>query len=152
MKWWDQMPWSSFSECWALNQLFHSPFTFIRRLFRFYLLSAIRVMSSAYLRLLIFLPGNLDSSLCFIQPGILHDVLCIEVKLPGWPYTALTYSFPYLELVHCSMSTSNCCFLTCIQISQEACQVVWYSHLLMTFPHFVLVHAIKGLAYSIKQK
>ena len=22
-------------------------------------------------------PGNLDSSLCFIQPGILHDVLCI---------------------------------------------------------------------------
>ena len=25
MKWWDQMPWSSFSECWALSQLFHSP-------------------------------------------------------------------------------------------------------------------------------
>ena len=25
-------------------------------------------------------PGNLDCSLCFIQTGILHDVLCIEVK------------------------------------------------------------------------
>ena len=25
MKWWNQMPWSSFSECWALSQLFHSP-------------------------------------------------------------------------------------------------------------------------------
>ena len=25
MKWWEQMPWSSFSECWALSQLFHSP-------------------------------------------------------------------------------------------------------------------------------
>ena len=25
MKWWDRMPWSSFSECWALSQLFHSP-------------------------------------------------------------------------------------------------------------------------------
>ena len=25
MKWWDQMPWSSSSECWALSQLFHSP-------------------------------------------------------------------------------------------------------------------------------
>ena len=25
MKWWDLMPWSSFSECWALSQLFHSP-------------------------------------------------------------------------------------------------------------------------------
>ena len=27
------------------------------------------------------------------------------------------------------MSSSNCCFLTCIQVSQEAGQVVWYSHL-----------------------
>jgi len=27
---------------------------------------------------------------------------------------ALTYSFPYLESVCCSMSSSNCCFLTCI--------------------------------------
>ena len=44
-------------------------------------------------------------------------------------YTALMYSFPYLEPVCCSMSSSNCCFLTCIQISQEAGQVVWYSHL-----------------------
>ena len=25
MKWWDQMPWSYFSECWVLSQLFHSP-------------------------------------------------------------------------------------------------------------------------------
>ena len=32
-----------------------------------------------------------------------------------------------LEPVCCSMSSSNCCFLTCIQISQEAGQVVWYS-------------------------
>src|SRR5574340_25549 len=33
------------------------------------------------------------------------------------------------------MSSSNCCFLTCIQISQEAGQVVWYSHLFQNFPH-----------------
>src|SRR5574340_58725 len=32
------------------------------------------------------------------------------------------------------MSSSNCCFLTCIQISQEANQVVWYSHLFQNFP------------------
>ena len=37
----------------------------------------ISVMSSAYLKLLIFFPSNLDSSLGFIQPDILHDVLCI---------------------------------------------------------------------------
>ena len=43
-----------------------------------------------------------------------------------------------------SMSSSNCCFLTCIQISQEAGQVVWYSHLLKNFPQFVLIYTVKG--------
>ena len=38
-------------------------------------------------------------------------------------------TFPDLEPVCCSMYSSNCCFLTFIQISQEADQVVWYSHL-----------------------
>ena len=54
------------------------------------------------------------------------------------------YSFPNLEPVHCSMSGSNCCFLTCIQISQEAGQVVWYTHLLKNFPQFVVIHTVKG--------
>ena len=31
MKWWDQMPWSSFSKCWALSQLFHSPLSLSSR-------------------------------------------------------------------------------------------------------------------------
>ena len=42
------------------------------------------------------------------------------------------------------MSISNCCFLTCIQISQEAGQVVWYSHLLKNFPQFIVIHTVKG--------
>ena len=42
------------------------------------------------------------------------------------------------------MSSSNCCFLTCIQISQEAGQVVWYSHLLKIFLQFVVIHTDKG--------
>ena len=42
------------------------------------------------------------------------------------------------------MSSSNCCFLTCIQISQEADQVVWYYHLLQNFPQFIVIHAVKG--------
>ena len=54
------------------------------------------------------------------------------------------YSFPYLEPVCCSTSSSNCCFLTSIQISQEASQVVWYSHLLKNFPQFVVIHTIKS--------
>ena len=35
-------------------------------------------------------------------------------------------------------------FLTCIQISQEAGQVVWYSHLLKNFPQFIVIHTVKG--------
>jgi len=57
---------------------------------------------------------------------------------------ALMYSFPNLKPVCCSMSSSNCSFLTCIQISQEAGQVVWYSHLLKNFPQFVVTHTVKG--------
>ena len=41
------------------------------------------------------------------------------------------------------MSSSNCCFLTCIQISQEADQVAWYSHLLKNFPQFIVIHTVK---------
>ena len=42
------------------------------------------------------------------------------------------------------MSSSNCCFLTCIQGSQEAGQVVWYSHLFQNFPQFLVIHTVKG--------
>ena len=42
------------------------------------------------------------------------------------------------------MSSSNCCFLTCIQISQEASQVVWCSQLFQSFPQFIVVHTVKG--------
>ena len=54
------------------------------------------------------------------------------------------YSFSYLEPVCCSMSSSNCCFLTCIQVSGEAGQVVWYSHLFQNFPQFIVIHTVKG--------
>ena len=44
------------------------------------------------------------------------------------------------------MSDSNCCFLTCIQVSQEAGQVVWYSYLFQNFPQFIVIHTVKGFA------
>ena len=53
-------------------------------------------------------------------------------------------SFSYLEPACCSMYSSNCCFLTCIQISQEAGQVVWYSYLLKNFPQLIVIHTVKG--------
>jgi len=42
------------------------------------------------------------------------------------------------------MSTSNRCFLTCIQVSQEAGQVVWDSHVFQNFPQFIVIHTVKG--------
>jgi len=44
------------------------------------------------------------------------------------------------------MSCSNCCILTWIQISQEAGKVVWYSHLFKNFPHFVVIHTVRGFS------
>ena len=44
------------------------------------------------------------------------------------------------------MSSYNCCFLTCIQISQEAGEVVWYSQLFKNFPQFVVIHTVKGFS------
>ena len=52
----------------------------------------------------------------------------------------------------CSMSGSNCCLLICIQISQEAGMVVWYSHLFTSFPHFVVIHTVKCFRVVKTQK
>ena len=57
------------------------------------------------------------------------------------------YSFSYFEPVTCPMSGSNCCFLTRIQIFQEASkEVVWYSHLFKNFPQFVVICTVKGFS------
>ena len=50
------------------------------------------------------------------------------------------------------MSSSNCCFLTCIQISQEADQVVWDSHLFQNFPQLIVIHTVKGFGIVNKAK
>ena len=60
------------------------------------------------------------------------------------------YSFSYLETVCCSMSSSNCGFLTCIQVSQEAGRVVWYSHLFQNFPQFIVIHTVKDFGIANK--
>ena len=50
------------------------------------------------------------------------------------------------------MSSSNCCFLTCIQISQETGQMVWYSHLFKNFREFFVVHIVKGFGIVNKEE
>ena len=54
------------------------------------------------------------------------------------------YSFPNFEAVHCFMSSSNCCFLSCIRVSQEAGKVIWYFHFFKNFPQLVVIHTVKG--------
>ena len=115
-------------------------FTFIKRLFSYSSLSAIRLVSSAYLRLLIFLlailiPACASSSSAFHMMYSAHELN---------KQSALMYSLPNFEPLAFSMSGSNCCFLTCIQISQEAGEVVWYFHLLQNFPQFIVIHTVKG--------
>ena len=115
-----------------------SSFTFIKRFFSFSSLSAIRVVSSAYLRLLRFLLAILI--LACASSSLACHIMHSAYKL----HKQGMYSFPNLEPVCCSMSDSNCCFLTCINISQEAGKVVWYSHHLMDFQQFVVIHTVKG--------
>ena len=55
MRWQDCMPWSSFFECWILSQLFHTSLSPSRGSLVPLQLSAIKVVSSAYPRLLVFL-------------------------------------------------------------------------------------------------
>ena len=56
------------------------------------------------------------------------------------------YSFLNLEPVHCSMSSSKSYFLTCIQISQKAGNLIWYSHLFKNLPQFVVIHSVKDFS------
>ena len=101
-------------------------------------------MSSAYLRLLIFLPAILIPDCASSSPAFLMMSSAYKLNKQGDNIQPWCYSFSYLEPVCCSMSSSNCCFLTCIQVSQEAGQVVWYSHLFQNFPQFIVIHTVKG--------
>ena len=59
-------------------------------------------------------------------------------------------SLPYLEPVCFSMFSTNCCFLTRIQVSQETGKVVWYFHLFKNFPQLIVIHTVKS--FSIVNK
>ena len=72
-----------------------------------------------------------------LSPAYLTYMQSTSCKMLGWMKHKL-------ESVCCYASGSNCCFLTCIQISQEAGQMFWYYHLFKNFPQFVVIHTVKG--------
>ena len=110
-----------------------SSFTFIMWLFSSSL-SAIRVVSSAFVTLLIFLPAILIPACASSRLAFHMMYSALKLNKQGDNIQLCHTLFPNFEPVHCSMSDSNGCFLTCIQISQEEGKVVWYSHLLKNFP------------------
>ena len=93
--------------------------------------AVIRLVSSAYLRLLIFLLAILILACASSSPAFLTMYSAYKLNKQGDNIQPWRTPFPYLEPVCCFTSSSNCCFLTCIQVSQEAGQVVWYSHVII---------------------
>ena len=89
---------------------------------------------------------------CTGKPGMLQSMgsqnqtwLSNWIEL-NWSRVTLMYSFPNFEPVRCSMSGSNCCFLSDIQVLQEAGKVVWYSYLFKNFPQFIVIHIVKDFS------
>ena len=123
-----------------------SSYTFFKRLFSSSSLSAIRVVSSAYLRWLIFLLAILIPACASFRPVFLMMYSAYKLNKQGDNIQLWHTPFPIWNqsVVPCS----NCCFLTCIQVSQEAGQVVWYAHLFQNFPEFVVIHTVKRLWHS----
>ena len=119
--------------------------TFIKRLFSSSLLPAIRMVSSPHLSLLIFLPAILIPACASSSPVFLMMDSAYKLNKQGDNMQPWRPPFPVWNQVHCFMSGSNCCLLTCIQISQEAGKVVRYSYLFENFLQFVVIHKSKAL-------
>ena len=121
-----------------------SSFTLIKRLFSSSSLSTIRVVSFAYLRLLIFLLAILTP--VYDSPSLAFRMMYSAYKLnkQGDNIQPCHTPFPILNQLVVPCLVLNCCFLTCIQISQETDKVVWCSHLLKNFPQFFVIHTVKG--------
>ena len=119
----------------------HSSFSFIKRVISSSSLSAISVLLSAYLRLLIFLliiliPACDSFSLAF---HMIYSAYACKLNKQGdnkqpchTPFPILNQSVPYL--------------VNHRQVSQETGKVFGYSHLFKNFPHFAVIHIVKGFS------
>ena len=121
-------------------------FTIIKKLYSSSSLSTLTVVSSAYLRLLIFPPAILipacdSSSLAFFMM-----YSACKLNKQGESIQPWCTSFPVLNqsFVQCLILIVASWLL--MQVSQEAGKVVWYLHLFKNFPQFVLIHTVKDLS------
>ena len=124
-----------------------SSFTFIKRFFCSYSLSAIRVLSSAYLRSLIFVLEVLipacDSSspaFCMVYTEYKLYKYGDNIHISHTPFPILNQSVvpcPILLLLLLPTDFSG---------GRSGGLIVWYSHLLKNFPQFVVIHTVKGFS------
>jgi len=105
-----------------------------------------RTVSSVYMRLLVFLLAiqilacaSSSQEFCMMYSAYALNKQHDNIQPWCTPFTISNQSL-----------VPNCCLLTCIQVSQEAGNEVWYSHLLKNFPQFVIIHIVKG--FSIVNK
>ena len=146
------MPWSDGARChdlvlwicWVLSQFSFSFFTFIKRLFSSSLLSAIRLVSSAYLRLLIFLPAILIPACSSSSPTFHMMFSAHKLNKQGDDIQPWHTPFPIWNQSVVWYSVLTIAFLTCIQISLEASKVFWHSHHLKNVPQFVVIYTVTG--------
>ena len=135
------MPWSSFFECWVLSQLFHFPLSPLSISSLVSLVPSIRVVSSPYLRLLIFLPAILITSCA--SSSLAFHIMYSAFKLNKQDdNTAFLYSFPNLEPVNCFMCGSYWPAYRFLkrQVRWSGISISW-----RTF-QFVVIHTIKGFS------
>ena len=125
------LPWSDGTRCRELSFLnvklyvrFQFSFTLIKRLFKSSLLSAVKVVSSAYLRLLLFLPAILIPACASSSPAFRMMYSAYELNKQGDDIKPCCSPLQILRqsVIPCHF---NCCYMTCIQVSQETGKVVW---------------------------
>ena len=122
-----------------------SSFTVIQRLFSSSL-SAIRVVSSAYLRLLVFLLAVLIPACDSSSPAFLMMYSAYKLNKQGDNIQPWHTPFPILNQLIVPCLVSNCCFFIWIQVSQEAGKMVRYSHMSKNFPQFLVIHTGKDFS------
>ena len=138
------MPWSLF-----LNVEFQaSSFTLFfhpHQESQFLLLFVIKVISSAYLRLLIFLPACVSSSSAF---RMMYSAYNLNKHWDNMQLCDTYYPFLKQSVVSCLVLTFASC--TVYKVSQETGKVVRYSYLLKNFPQFVMIHIVKSFSVVIE--
>ena len=108
--------------------------------------------ASVYLRLLMFLPAILIPAFTSFSPAFLVMYSRYKLYKQGDNIQPWRTPFPIWNQSVVSGPVLTVRFLTCIQISQEAGQVIWYSHLFQSFPQCVVIPTVKSFGIVNKAK